>query len=54
MGGGRPILTFTPPLPIAPAIAGIETTIANAKRNVPKINFFILLPPYTDHCFVSP
>jgi hypothetical protein len=41
MGGGReiPILTFTP------AIAGIGTTLANAKRIVPKSNFFILLPP---------
>jgi hypothetical protein len=29
-----------------PAIVGIGTTIANAKRIVPKSNFFILLPPY--------
>jgi hypothetical protein len=42
MGGGReiPILTSTP------AIVGIGTTIANAKRIVPKSDFFILLPPY--------
>lgn len=43
MGGGRgnpiPIFTFTS------AIVGIGTTIANAKSNVPKDNFFILLPP---------
>jgi hypothetical protein len=41
MGGGRPILTFTSTL----AIVGIGTTITNAKSNVPKNNFFILLPP---------
>jgi len=42
MGGGReiPILISTP------AIVGIGTTIDNAKRIVPKSNFFILLPPY--------
>jgi hypothetical protein len=41
MGGGRgiPMLTFTP------AIAGIGTTIANAKKIVHNSNFFILLPP---------
>jgi hypothetical protein len=41
MGGGRTILTFTSAL----VIAGIETPIANAKSNVPKNNFLILLPP---------
>jgi len=41
MGGGSEI-----PIPIfTPAIVGIGTTIANAKRIVPKSNFFILLPP---------
>jgi hypothetical protein len=42
MGGGReiPILISTP------AIVGIGTTIDNAKRIVPKSNFFIVLPPY--------
>jgi hypothetical protein len=39
--GGREI-----PIPIfTPAIVGIGTTITNAKRIVPKSNFFILLPP---------
>jgi hypothetical protein len=42
MGGGRGI----PMLISIPAIVGIGTTIANAKRIVPKSNFFILLPPY--------
>jgi hypothetical protein len=41
MGGGREI-----PIPISTcAIAGTGTTIANAKRIVPKSNFFILLTP---------
>jgi hypothetical protein len=41
MGGGREI-----PIPIfTPAIVGIGTTITNAKSNVSKNNFFILLPP---------
>jgi hypothetical protein len=41
MGGGRgiPMLTFTP------AIAGIGTTIASAKKVVQKTSFFILLSP---------
>jgi hypothetical protein len=45
MGGGRgiPIPIFTSTL----AIAGTGTTIANAKRTVPKSNFFISLPPYS-------
>jgi len=41
MGGGRaiPIFIFTA------AIVGIGTPMINVKSNVPKINFFILLPP---------
>jgi hypothetical protein len=41
MGGGSeiPIFIFTP------AIVGIGTTTANAKRIVPNSNFFMLLPP---------
>jgi hypothetical protein len=41
MGGGseNPILTFTS------AVVGIGRTIANAKRIVPNINFFIWIPP---------
>jgi hypothetical protein len=42
IGGGREI----PTLIFTPAIAGIGTTIANAKRIVPKSNFLILFPPY--------
>jgi hypothetical protein len=38
---GRPMPTFISTL----AIAGIGTAITNAKSNVPKNNFFILLPP---------
>jgi hypothetical protein len=41
MGGGSAILTFT----FTPAIVGIGTTITDAKSNIPKIKFFILLPP---------
>jgi hypothetical protein len=41
MGGGREMLTFTS----TPAIDGIGTTITNAKSNIPKNSFFILLPP---------
>jgi hypothetical protein len=45
MGGGRgkPMLIFTS------AIVGRGTTIANAKRIVPKSSFFILLPPFCFH-----
>jgi len=44
MGGGReiPTLMFTPAL----AVDGMETAITNAKNNIPKNNFFILLPPF--------
>jgi hypothetical protein len=41
MGGGRAIPTFTS----TPAIVEIGTTITNAKNNIPKNNFFILLSP---------
>jgi hypothetical protein len=42
MGGGREI-----PMPIfTPAIVGIGTKIANAKKIVPKSNLFILLSPF--------
>jgi hypothetical protein len=43
MGGGREIPILTSTL----AIVGIGTTIANAKRIIPKRNFFILLPLYS-------
>jgi len=41
MGGGRPILTFI----FTAAGVGTGRTITNAKRIVPKSNFFIVLPP---------
>jgi hypothetical protein len=41
MGGGRGI----PMRMSIAAIVGIETTITNTNRVVPKSNFFILLPP---------
>jgi hypothetical protein len=42
MGGGRGIVML---ISIS-AMVGIGTTIANAKRIVPKKHFFILMPPY--------
>jgi hypothetical protein len=41
MGGGRGKLMCIS----TAAIVGIGTTISNAKKNVPRSNFFILLPP---------
>jgi hypothetical protein len=41
MGGGRGKLMRISTC----AIVGIGTTITNAKKIVPKSNFFILLPP---------
>ena len=41
IGGGKPMLTLTS----TPAIAGIGTAITDAKSNVNKINFLILMPP---------
>jgi hypothetical protein len=51
MGGGREI-----PIPIfTPAIVGIGTTIANAKKIAPKSNLFIfiLLSPFRQSISVS-
>jgi hypothetical protein len=42
MSGGREI----PMLISTPAIVEIGATITNAKSIVPKINFFISLPPF--------
>jgi hypothetical protein len=41
MGGGRGKLMCTS----TPAIVEVGTVITNAKKIVPKSNFFILLPP---------
>jgi hypothetical protein len=41
MGGGRGM----PICMVIPAIVGLGTEIANAKKIAPKSNFFILWPP---------
>jgi hypothetical protein len=48
--GGREIPTFTLTL----AIVGAGNTNTNAKNNVPKSNFFILLSPLLIISFVYP